>query len=487
MERMDWCLNALGLSASEANCRDLIHACWHLADQYAEGSLDVRRWRDESGVEAWLGCNSDGTLDGMAFGLHAEPGVHARLHACGKGGTAVGRVFSRDNGEELYHVLVASPHFWFSDAVSRGMLEGRASLVMIASAARLYATSLEMADDQSLGGISSMGFVPSGLFPEEGNPPTTDAFLTGRVIHAEKRTNGLCSSRFHVLRVETLGGEVTVALANEPGFEVKAGEWIAAGGTMYGTIPSVLDNIEAIRRPANEAPAEDSEQVWLERLRDLCVAYFNGSAFTPYFESLHIDPKVAGAAKAISWVMAGRGRQLRGALENRGKATPELRRRYAEMARSAPIVSAPIVMANSILREPGNSAPALVLVCIDESRTTDLFRIHSEFKRILFGYPENDVERSLQDEFEDEEYVFGRRRRIPEEIAGDLEVYAADLQIEKSALGPDGLLADVLFCLAEPGPDGLTILIPSELVKRAMSPLAVPPPLSKGPPPLPPG
>jgi hypothetical protein len=118
-----------------------------------------------------------------------------------------------------------------------------------------------------------------------------------------------------------------------------------------------------------------------------------------------------------------------------------------------------------------------VLVCTDIERTGDLLRVNGDFKRILFGYPENELEKALQDEFEDETYIFGRRRRLPREIAGDLEVYAADLQLDRRAMGSDGLIGDVILCLAEPGPEGISIAVPDFLIDRARNPQSTPPPL----------
>jgi hypothetical protein len=474
MERQSTSLDALGFTSSGERWPELIGYLWDEGARYGEGGLDVRCWRDSSGVNAWFARNPDGEIDGVAFGLEAEPGVYAILSVGPRGGTAHAWIFPHDGGEALYPVLVQSPQFWFSKAVAKENVRGWASLVMTAQTGRLFSSEEEMQADEELSEYASKCFIPTGLLVEETEEARPEAFLKGRIVAARRATNGLCSSRFHILRVDTLGGEITVALADEPGLQIALGDWIAATGVMFGITPKLFEDItplaERAADPTNGGP-------WLERLRGLCTGYFNSDEFTGYFEGLHVDPKLAGVIKTLGWVIPGRGKDMRTAPARMGLATPELRQRYQNMAADAPFVPAPVVMANSELTQGGKSAPALVLVCTDIERTGDLLRVNGDFKRILFGYPENELEKALQDEFEDETYIFGRRRRLPREIAGDLEVYAADLQLDRRAMGSDGLIGDVILCLAEPGPEGISIAVPDFLIDRARNPQSTPPPL----------
>ena len=140
------------------------------------------------------------------------------------------------------------------------------------------------------------------------------------------------------------------------------------------------------------------------------------------------------------------------------------------------------------------SSPALVVVAFGEGADEAMMKARKVLSRIHFGETENEQEEALAAEIEDETYWFGRRRRLPEWLVGEVEAYAADLWVPGSAAHDKGLFSEVLVCLAEPGIDGLTAAIPAALVDKALGierepdPPKTPPPLpsKKTPPPIPP-
>ncbi len=62
--------------------------------------------------------------------------------------------------------------------------------------------------------FASQSFIPSGLFksPDDDSPPRAEAFFTGHVLEAERRTNALTEMDFIWCLVETLGGVFDVVI-----------------------------------------------------------------------------------------------------------------------------------------------------------------------------------------------------------------------------------------------------------------------------------
>lgn len=227
------------------------------------------------------------------------------------------------------------------------------------------------------------------------------------------------------------------------------------------------------------------------RIRELTVAFMQTDEFTPVFDEIHPDKTTVAMAKGIG-LFSKNLRQVAKTLPvARQLGTPELRQRYLQLAQSAPIVFAHVVMANTMLLEEGSGSPALVVLAWSENGMETMTKARDILSRIHFSMPEDPREQALAALIEDEDYHFGRRRPLPDWLVGDTEAYAADLWVTGAAVDNERLQHEVIICFAEPGPAGLTFAIPGPLIQqacRAQDPNAGPPPLPPGPtpPPLPP-
>lgn len=222
----------------------------------------------------------------------------------------------------------------------------------------------------------------------------------------------------------------------------------------------------------------------VSRMRHHCVDFFNSEQFQDYFTDIHLDEFTRNIAR-VGGVFR---KDFREALKNRGAATPELKERYRQAARHAPIVLARIVMANTAVLYDGQSSPALVVIGWGgEEQDETLDEAASRLGMVHFHYAETAEDKALAKQIEDETYRFGTRRRLPEWLVGNQEIYAADLWIPGMAVDHQGLQHEVLFCLAQPGPSGLLTVIPGNIVQMALNYRKgpPPPPTEKKMPPLP--
>ncbi|MFT4640311.1 MAG: hypothetical protein ACI8T1_003638 [Verrucomicrobiales bacterium] len=203
------------------------------------------------------------------------------------------------------------------------------------------------------------------------------------------------------------------------------------------------------------------------RLRSGCIDFFaRPEASDVFLQDIHFTKGIAKMATGVGVFVKG----ARGIAKNRGILDDELKRRYQNTAQHAPIVFTHIVMANTMILHEGQSSPALVVVAFGEG--ADEAMVKARQGRPLaeghFGSPENDNERALAALIEDEEYHFGRRRRLPTWLVGNVEAYAADLWFPAAAAFEEGLICEVQPCFAEPGDNGLTSPIPTNLIMMAL-------------------
>ncbi len=294
--------------------------------------------------------------------------------------------------------------------------------------------------------------------------------MIGEVSSCLKHRNELTDDEFITLRVESLGGSLSVALPVEAVQTDVKGWIVVVEGLATGTFPI------SIPEPKPDAdcgrPSIDSEQMETE-LRRLLVEFFDSPAFKSYFEDIHVD----GFTRFLCLVFGIFFRAARVMPKQRGKATAKLADHYRRAARKAPIVMARIVMANTLLLNEGKASPALVVIAFGEGADQAMDRARTVLSRIHFGTPTEERERALAAQIEDETYMFGKRRRLPEWLVGEVEAYAADLWVPAAAVAGGELFGEWLPCLAEPGPHGLTTAIPIELVTRAINRVSGPPPV----------
>lgn len=381
--------------------------------------------------------------------------------------------------EPLFPALVRTPLSWFPDIGAGAGERMLFALTVLARDAEFFPDENALANHAELGRFASRCIIPVGLFVENDEAARPTLLVIGEILTTEKARNGITGEDFWVLQVSSLGGELTVALPLEAMEEDCVGQIVAVQGMASGNFPDLIPEPISEKRDGGDSGEEgkfELKDVEVEsRLRELVIEFYDSPEFEAYFSDIHVDSFTRKLCLVFGIFMKA-ARQMP---KLRGRATPKLAARYRSVARNAPIVMARIVMANTMLLYDGKSSPALVVVGFGEGAEEAMDRAREVLSRVHFGRAETEEERELAKLIEDEEYCFGRRRRLPNWLVGDTEVYAADLWVPGTAAHGDGLVAEVIVCFAEPGIDGLTAALPSELVTRAIQ-------SAKGPPPLPP-
>lgn len=400
------------------------------------------------------------------------------------------------NGSDPIPVCFSSPHHMLGTPPPVDELFPLA-LSMLAEACLIFNTPEELAAHPNTNGWPTPAFAPVGLIDIESGEmrpePTTHAFLTGKVFLSSKEENSLTGSHFWSLDVRTLYGDITVCLPIEALDADPVDKVIAVSGLMSGSVPHIIP--EPITEEEDEERTPIDNERAEARIRELLNEYMSNGDFEMTYYEIHPSKLAKRLASGVGLF----NKDIRDAAktfdERRQLATPELRQRYTHAAATAPIVFAHIVMANTMAIENGQPSPALVVLAWGERGMETMAKVRTTLSRIHFDIPENEAEEQLAAEIADEEYYFGRRRRMPDWLTDGEECYAADLWLSAEALDEERLQMEIVLCIAEPGPNGLTMALPGKIIKQALnearSSTAKPPPLpprSTGatPPPLPP-
>ncbi|MEM1059490.1 MAG: hypothetical protein AAGK14_09605 [Verrucomicrobiota bacterium] len=233
---------------------------------------------------------------------------------------------------------------------------------------------------------------------------------------------------------------------------------------------------------------EDTKQI----VRDRAAAYFASEEFEDYYDKLHaplwllLPVAFIAPLTIVGWSV---GMAAWKKLRHGDYQSSRLRERYARLGREGKCFMAHVVIANQILKyEEKASAPALVIGNLDDlgvNRIMEMRGFLADLALIGAEKPEHAATAKL---LEDVDYTFQRRRRIPPEIAGDLEVFAFDLEIIGKYLPTATLKIEIIPCLAEPGNRGLICMIPAHLFPSANASTpqgAAKPSSTAGPPPVP--
>ncbi len=212
------------------------------------------------------------------------------------------------------------------------------------------------------------------------------------------------------------------------------------------------------------------------RLRHAAIEFFESDEGLKYIRDIHLTLFQTWTCQ----VMGLTNKDIRAQVKNRVRATPELVARYRRATREAQIIQAQVVMANTMVLYQGESSPALVVVASGPGAYEAMTVAGPALAEAHFGVPSNMQQEQLAEMIEDETYTFGKRRRLPSWLVGDVEAYAADLWVPGAAAHEDGLRSNILPCFAEPGLNGLTFAIPAQLVNEArVKRVAVPPPVPR--------
>lgn len=202
--------------------------------------------------------------------------------------------------------------------------------------------------------------------------------------------------------------------------------------------------------------------------------YLKSSDFNPYFNRLHLSNAGLWAMALIApltiigiplakaaWkrILAGDGRTLR------------LRRRYARLAEHGEVIFTYVVVANASLKyQEGANAPALVVGNFNDGKDDlKLMELREKFADAALGLSGEPNEVDLSKVLSDLDYTFGRRRPIPKEHSGGIDVTAFDLQITGEFLPTRKLQIEAIPCIAEPGRKGLICMIPFSIIEDVFS------------------
>ena len=465
--------SALGMrvpSDDRPGFEKLLKSLWAIGQPYQTVSGECNA-ASGAGFRVWTRISDEG-FD-QVLEVPDEPGMLAHVEAIA--GSDLLRVWFRDatcpeETEPIFPALVRSPSPWFPGAVTPGTDPQPFALTLLGREAGFFPDQASLNAHPDFAKFASKAIIPSGLFVTGDEQPRAALYVIGEVSSCVRNRNELTDDEFITLRVESLGGSLTVALPVEAVQTDVTGWIIVVEGLATGPFPaSIPDPMPAVDpgRPAIDPDRVESE------LRRLTVEYFNGPGFDAYFNDIHVD----GFTRFLCLVFGIFSKAARAMPKQRGKATKKLSARYRKAAKSAPIVMARLVMANTLLLHEGKASPALVVVAVGEGADDAMDHARRILARIHFNPPADERERILAKEIEDETYRFGKRRRLPEWLVGNVEAYAADLWVPAAAVAGGELFGEWLPCLAEPGPNGLTAAIPTELVTRAINRVSGPPPV----------
>lgn len=145
------------------------------------------------------------------------------------------------------------------------------------------------------------------------------------------------------------------------------------------------------------------------------------------------------------------------------------KRKFAEFVsfidRSRPLWVYVLMANSSLLRRRGMRAPALVIGSFQPALSHEYF---AKLCSAIFEIndepgttPDHEFVRAL---FQNESFVPGRRRRLPDSLTGDVEVYAFDLMIDTNHLIDDRVSSPLIPCVAEGGSVGQITTVPFEMV-----------------------
>ncbi len=460
-----------------------LNNAWAVATGYP-GQTGETRLLAEEYARLWM--HADGDEPSTILESNALPGLVGSLENLP--GTQLIRLWVLDptDSSQLYPICVAVPHKWHGTLPVDGT-PLMFSITVITDEVRVFPDESSFHADPDFGNLSTSAVIPTGLLGENAASPTNHALFTGKVLLAVKSLNTFGSSHFWALRVRTWGGEIWVAL---PGHALAAdptGQFVVAHGSISGSSPELTP--AALVEDHRAEGGIDGAKVE-SSIRELWRSFARSPEFEGYFFEIHANPGVTRLLKGISVFNSTRRKLIADSVARGGLGTPALMARYRNLDQSGHIVMARIVMANRSLMESGTPAPALVVIAFGNGADAVMSRAASVLARIHFDRPENPDETELAASIEDEDYQFGRRRRLPRWLAGEVESYAADLWLPATALNHETLKLDAITCLAEPGPEGVCAALPMAMVFRAMDGArdpAKPPPLPGAtPPPLPP-
>lgn len=181
------------------------------------------QYTDPSGAELWLQINSDRELIGINphfSGKSQFPvGVHTEVERSSSELDAALHCWMAPHDPQHlesghYPIVLDIPDYYVKDTQTYPAL-GYFQIAAFAEEMEVFEN--EEAYYESQGGdafrMSAQSFIPAGLFGGEGKEdfvPAAIANFSGKVVHAETRTNAFSQKAFHYLQVATFGGTYDV-------------------------------------------------------------------------------------------------------------------------------------------------------------------------------------------------------------------------------------------------------------------------------------
>ncbi|MBK1854739.1 hypothetical protein JO972_07200 [Verrucomicrobiaceae bacterium 5K15] len=460
----------------------LLQSAWDRAEDFDGATGETRRLKSDY-VSLWMNFN-DGSVSTI-LEVGNIPGMVATVdQLLEKKEALITVVDIHDTSPEVRACpfRIQCPQTWLGSLPPTDE-QLPVSLTLTAQDAQFFINEEALAADAQLADYGSHFFCPSQL--EDDLPTQANAFVIGKILLAIHTENDLTEGKFWALRVRTFAGEIWVALPDDAVHGDPHGQFIVAQGVLSGTFPDCLPEPNT----ATEEEGGLDTALLEERVRELTGAYFQSPEANSYFYEIHPDPIALKVSKGIGLVNKSFREAAKSMPVKRVLDSPEIRNRYQQAATAAELVMAPVVIANNQILEGSSGGPALVVIGFGEDSA--LFTTLKDAQEILtkahLEGPENAQEQELATLIEDEEYHFGRRRPLPAWLVGNIEAYAVDLWIPKQSIELETLMMEIVFCLAERGPNGLTFAVPAVAINQAMDEQNNAREASSTPPPLPPG
>jgi hypothetical protein len=138
--------------------------------------------------------------------------------------------------------------------------------------------------------------------------------------------------------------------------------------------------------------------------------------------------------------------------------------------RSVPVVVSPLMVNSKLLREPGVTAPGLFMGSFEPGLRTSLRGLDALFEAVIRAETD-EVETAEEHEiaalYKQLGYEPHRRRLMPHGVTDGRDVYAFDLLVVADLLEHRSYTIGTIPCLAEPGPQGQIVMMPTRLMPEA--------------------
>ena len=185
------------------------------AEKIEMGEHSYLHWTGKGGGELWMHAIA-GQLSGVSPHFGADTAIPMRIESLiqrPQDNPLEGAVrgWAHQDGQDSHELIIDVPDF--TRVVMAPPAEASVSIAGFVHGLDTWSdidAFQDAVEDDPPPAFQAEGLTPD---PEDPNPHTSVATLSGRVTHIEQRTEPLTSGTFQVLRVETPIGEITLVAA----------------------------------------------------------------------------------------------------------------------------------------------------------------------------------------------------------------------------------------------------------------------------------